>query len=168
MGQRCCYLLLLDKRNRSARKQSNFLLTLGFLAAFGDLVFSLSAPIFGVVNIVFQRLLNLKVLQLESWHLDQAASCLTLSGTSTQTVGRCPVCFQPSQRIHSRYQRKVADLPLAAFSLLLHLGVRKFFCVNDRLPFTNTRPTARYSSIWKPGDRLPYWRTVRRRHWRGG
>lgn len=95
------------------------------------------------MNILFQLLLNLKLLQLEDWHLDQAASCLTLSVISTQTVVRCPLCAQPSQRIHSRYQRIVADLPWAAFSLILHLGVRKFFCVNDgcqRRIFTERLP----------------------------
>lgn len=97
----------------------------------------------GIVNILFQLFLNLKFLQLAGWHLDQATSCLTLRVTATQTVVCCPVCAQPSPRIHSRYQRIVADLPWAAFRLILHLNVRKFFCVNDgcqRRIFTERLP----------------------------
>jgi transposase len=38
----------------------------------------------------------------------------------------CPECQQPSVRIHSRYQRLVADLPCAGRNVLLLLTVRKF------------------------------------------
>jgi len=38
----------------------------------------------------------------------------------------CPECHQPSARIHSRYQRTVADLPCAGRNVLLTLIVRKF------------------------------------------
>lgn len=32
--------------------------------------------------------------------------------------------------MHSRYERKLADLPLADYSMTLQLRVRKFFCIN--------------------------------------
>jgi len=40
----------------------------------------------------------------------------------------CPECQQHSARIHSRYQRLVADLPCAGRHVLLMLTVRKFVC----------------------------------------
>jgi transposase len=40
----------------------------------------------------------------------------------------CPECQQPSARIHSHYQRTVADLPCAGRNVLLLLTVRKFVC----------------------------------------
>src|SRR6266571_1629008 len=40
----------------------------------------------------------------------------------------CPECHQLSARIHSRYQRWVADLPCAGRNVLLALTVRKFVC----------------------------------------
>jgi len=40
----------------------------------------------------------------------------------------CPECHQPSDRIHSSYQRAVADLPCAGRNVILALTVRKFIC----------------------------------------
>jgi transposase len=53
---------------------------------------------------------------------------LTLSLSSTTLVAHCPVCQSGSQRIHSRYRRKVADLPWAEKRVLMQLTVRRFFC----------------------------------------
>jgi hypothetical protein len=44
----------------------------------------------------------------------------------------CPVCQFPTRRIHSRYVRMIADLPWGPWRIVLHLHVRKFFCVNGR------------------------------------
>lgn len=43
-------------------------------------------------------------------------------------TARCPVCGSLAQRIHSRYQRTVWDLPLQQRSVVLCLLVRKFYC----------------------------------------
>ncbi|MFC5537608.1 ISL3 family transposase [Rhodocytophaga aerolata] len=48
--------------------------------------------------------------------------------TSGHPVAHCPLCLSSSQRIHSRYSRKVADLPWADKRVLMHLTVRRFFC----------------------------------------
>lgn len=53
---------------------------------------------------------------------------LTLSLTSANLLAHCPVCQSGSQRIHSRYGRKVADLPWADKRVLMQLTVRRFFC----------------------------------------
>src|SRR5436309_5136757 len=55
----------------------------------------------------------------------------------------CPVCQQPSARIHSRYQRLVADLPCAGRNVILALTVRKFVCGTPTCPrkiFTERLP----------------------------
>src|SRR5712691_4371870 len=55
----------------------------------------------------------------------------------------CPECQQPSARIHSRYQRLVADLPCAGRNVLLLLTVRKFVCSSPTCPrkiFTERLP----------------------------
>ena len=82
-------------------------------------------------------------LHLETWHLDEVATQLTLRVTSTQAMGYCPVCRFPTRRIHSRYRRTIADLPWAHCRVVLQLGVRKFFCANGRCPrriFTEQLP----------------------------
>jgi transposase len=45
-------------------------------------------------------------------------------------VQRCPACSVVSGRVHSRYQRRLADLPVAGRLVELCLTVRRFFCGN--------------------------------------
>ena len=71
-------------------------------------------------------------LHLETWPLDEGAAQLTLRVTSMQALGHCPVCRFPTRRIHSFYQRTLADLPWAHLRVVLQLRVRKFFCANGR------------------------------------
>jgi transposase len=59
---------------------------------------------------------------------------LTLTATAIRKAASCPVCHRRSRRVHSRYQRRVADLPLGGTPLTLVLHVRKFFCRNPRCP----------------------------------
>ncbi len=62
----------------------------------------------------------------------------------------CPECGTVSRRIHSRYQRKLADLPWEGLPVVILLQARKFFCVGDRCRrkiFTERLPgtVARYA-----------------------
>jgi transposase len=55
----------------------------------------------------------------------------------------CPECQQPSARIHSCYQRMVADLPCAGRNVILALTLRKFVCGTSTCPrkiFTERLP----------------------------
>ena len=70
-------------------------------------------------------------------------SGLTIEVISTQAVCGCPLCGQPSDQIHSRYWRVVADVPCGNRPVRLHLEVRKFFCRNTSCPrkiFTERLP----------------------------
>ncbi|MDO1451136.1 ISL3 family transposase [Rhodocytophaga aerolata] len=53
---------------------------------------------------------------------------------STSHHGICPLCRQPSSRIHSYYSRKVTDLPISGKSVHLLLHARKFFCAQACCP----------------------------------
>lgn len=46
----------------------------------------------------------------------------------------CPVCGQPSERIHGAYVRTVADLPCGGRRVILKLSVRKFVCRTASCP----------------------------------
>ena len=46
----------------------------------------------------------------------------------TATSARCPLCGTVSGRVHSRYARTVADLPVAGRPASLRLRARRFFC----------------------------------------
>lgn len=70
------------------------------------------------------------LLRLDSQELRTGDHHLTLHLCSTQTMVPCPLCGQLTQRIHSRYERTLADLPCIDFSLTLIVQVCKFFCLN--------------------------------------
>lgn len=55
-----------------------------------------------------------------------------LTVMTTPSSAHCPICAQPSARVHSHYARFVADLPMAGRAVHLCLQVRKFFCGNPR------------------------------------
>jgi transposase len=46
----------------------------------------------------------------------------------------CPLCQQPSERVHGNYGRTVADLPCAGRRVILSLTVRKFVCATPTCP----------------------------------
>jgi len=83
-------------------------------------------------------------LRLEACAVDDAAAQITLRVRSTQATAPCPLCTTPAQRIHSHYERTLADLPWAAYRVRLQLRVRKWFCGNRRCGrriFTERLPT---------------------------
>jgi transposase len=43
-------------------------------------------------------------------------------------VSACPACATKSRRIHSRYERRLADLPMAGKPVRLVVAARRFFC----------------------------------------
>jgi transposase len=70
------------------------------------------------------------LLQLESCNLDEEQRTVALLVSSTQTSVECPVCNSQTSKIHSRYERKLADLSWANYSTSISLRARKFFCIN--------------------------------------
>lgn len=50
--------------------------------------------------------------------------------TSIQNQACCPFCSEPSASVHSSYLRHPQDLPWAAVPVVLHLTVKRFFCLN--------------------------------------
>jgi hypothetical protein len=46
-------------------------------------------------------------------------------------AGCCPVCRKESRRIHSRYKRRLKDLPWEGIPVRIELRVRRFFCSTE-------------------------------------
>jgi transposase len=81
-------------------------------------------------KLVYQLLPGKALFQLESCEFNEITHQITLIAASTKTVAQCPLCQELNHRIHSRYERKLTDLPWANYSVTLELRVRKFFCIN--------------------------------------
>lgn len=60
----------------------------------------------------------------------QPGEMLLVSVALRTCSGRCPLCQRPSRRVHSRYWRTLADLPLGEQPVCLRLRIRRFFCGN--------------------------------------
>lgn len=60
------------------------------------------------------------------------ASGIAAVVTTTSKEAQCPPCYQRSVRLHSRYVRRVADLPWMSCAVHLELHVRRFFCCNQQ------------------------------------
>ena len=63
-----------------------------------------------------------------------AGHSISLHVASPRRWASCPVCAQRSRRIHGRYERTLADLPIAGCTLVLRLRVRRFRCVRRACP----------------------------------
>jgi transposase len=84
------------------------------------------------------------LIVFDAVEIDDADGLITCLASVTQRVAFCPICMQPTSRIHSGYQRTLADLPWAGMPVQFRLHVRRFFCQNDdcaRKIFTERVPT---------------------------
>ena len=94
---------------------------------------------------VLARLLpDATALRLDACAIDETTAQITLLVRSTQATVPCPLCTTLARRIHSHYERTLADLPWAQYRVCLQLRVRKWFCPNPRCVrriFTERLPT---------------------------
>ncbi len=67
-------------------------------------------------------------VRLETWSLEPASFAITITLRARQTSAPCPLCGGQSKRVHSRYERTLADLPWGEHAVAVRLKVRRFFC----------------------------------------
>src|SRR5260221_6940994 len=87
------------------------------------------------------------------------ALTLTIDLACSDPTACCPLCHQPSERVHSTYQRTVADVPCSGRRVLLLLTVRKYICYTDDCPrsiFTERLPEL-VQSYARMTNRLREW-----------
>lgn len=60
----------------------------------------------------------------------QEVSVITAVASSRRSAAACPCCQMITSKVHSRYERTIADLPWAGVSVRIRLQARKFFCGN--------------------------------------
>jgi transposase len=58
------------------------------------------------------------------------ADHIIITSSPHQLSAACPACTQVSQRLHSRYQRILADLPWQGRPVALQVAARRFRCLN--------------------------------------
>src|SRR5919198_1285171 len=63
-------------------------------------------------------------------HVTVEKTSIRLQLTAIAPTAACPLFGLPSAAVHSRYQRRLTDLPWGTRTLHLQLTVRKFLCRN--------------------------------------
>ncbi len=79
------------------------------------------------------------------------ADHLMLVAHTTARTASCPLCHQPAASIHSRYQRRVTDLPCGGRAVTLVIHARRFFCPTPTCPRRTFRE--RMPALVAPGAR---------------
>src|SRR3954469_25106844 len=95
------------------------------------------------MNLLSHLLPDRTQVRLETWNLDSVRSAIPLTLQARRITARCPLCSTRSKRIHSRYERTLADLPWGAYAITIRLRVRRLFCRNvccERRIFTERLP----------------------------
>jgi transposase len=80
----------------------------------------------------FQSSLLPRGLNVEHVRIDDAE--IVAVARSQGTMARCPACGRPSRRVHSRYERWLADLPAHGRRVRIRLTVRRFRCTEPDCP----------------------------------
>jgi transposase len=107
------------------------------------------------MNLLAHLLPDRTRVRLETWNLDPIRSAITLTLQARRITACCPLCGRRSKRVHSRYERTLADLPWGAYAVTIRLRVRRLFC-------RNTRCERRIFTERLPGIALPWGRRTQR------
>jgi transposase len=79
-----------------------------------------------------------------SVEVNDALKLIPATATTTASQAACPLCQQPSQRVHSHYLRTLTDLPCCGQRVKWIIQVRRFRCLNPackRKLFSERLPT---------------------------
>ena len=82
--------------------------------------------------------------------VDQTGEAVVVIVRSSTPTSLCPGCLAPSKRIHSRYRRRLSDLPWAGRSVQLVLLARRFYC-DAVLCGRRISPSASRPRFWRHG-----------------
>lgn len=69
-------------------------------------------------------------VQLKAATISVLNDVIYIHASVCQTGSSCPICHKNSNRIHSKYVRKLSDLPISGFMARIVLIARKYFCDN--------------------------------------
>jgi transposase len=73
-------------------------------------------------------------LALQSILTDEITGQLIATAVTTASGFACPLCQQPSRRVHSHYTRHLADLPCCGQPVCWQIVVRRFRCLTQECP----------------------------------
>lgn len=100
------------------------------------------------VKLLNQLLPSPEHLQLQNYELNVEQRQIRVWMESIQPTVHCPICAHAAYRVHSFYERTLADLSWAEYQLVIKLTVGKFFC--DHAPCFRRIFTERIAEVMAP------------------
>lgn len=101
-------------------------------------------------------------------HVESAGRSVHVRASTCGSEAACPGCGVISRRVHSRYERKLADTASGGQEVLIHLQARRFFCGNgtcQKVTDTRVRRRRRMRAASSRGWSGPYWSTAWMASW---
>jgi transposase len=84
--------------------------------------------------LITEPLLSLLPDGLAVDRVEVSSGLVTVHARSADLIACCPICAMPSGRVHGRYTRHVADLPMMGRIVSLSLQIRRFCCSQSGCP----------------------------------
>jgi transposase len=84
--------------------------------------------------LITEPLLSLLPDGLAVDRVEVSSGLVTVHARSADLIACCPICAMPSGRVHGRYTRHVADLPMMGRIVSLSLQIRRFRCSQSGCP----------------------------------
>lgn len=69
-------------------------------------------------------------LGISGYEVDEGSGAITVEVVGKGHSSCCPLCGSESERVHSRYERRLKDLPLGEYAVELCWRAQKYFCDN--------------------------------------
>ena len=116
------------------------------------------------MNLLSHLLPDRSRVRLETSILNPGHYAITLILRARQVTACCPLCGRRSKRVHSRYERTLADLPWGTYAITVRLRCAACFCRNCplRAPHFH-RASARDRAAMGAPDAAPGWSADRLR-----
>jgi transposase len=111
------------------------------------------------------------LFQCQGIEFNEAKKQIKIVGRLNQTTTFCPLCSQPTSRVHSRYERCLADLPWAEYPVQILLRVKRFFCDNflcQRTIFSERMPAILLPITRQHCSKLDDFKSYLRERWQAG
>lgn len=78
----------------------------------------------GLLTILFPHLIRLRITRVF-----QTGRSVRIQVSTREPEAACPGCGVRSRRVHSRYERRLSDTAVSGRETVIHLRVRRFFCL---------------------------------------
>src|SRR5438067_11922957 len=87
-----------------------------------------------MLAMVYSRFRSLSLAGLVINDVEIGPDCIFVTARCGAAAGACPDCGNQSEQVHSRYERRLLDLPSHGRAVQMCVAVRRFRCAEPSCP----------------------------------